>query len=400
MDSRGRRIGEEGGQTLVLFALMFMALVMFLVLTIDVGMLLAKKGNAQNVADAAALAGAQELPEDPLNAEKVARDYVTQNGLDPSEFVFSFSCTSASVLSCDPSKGTFDTIKVETNQKAPALFGPILGLLGSDSCWTSGCSSTVKAAACRGSCGASGSELDVVLALDHTASMTATDMANAKSGARTFMQAFDYRVHKLGLAVTPPVDPLNHCDSINAWTDPKVWLPVPLTSAYQSAPQVLDNTSALVSNVDCLDVPERNVELSGPHTNLGDPLKAALRELQTNGRGTAKWAIVLESDGAANIMDTTAAALIGATGPCDYAAKVAQQVKSLGIELYTIAYGADDLCSRDKVGTYWYNKPATELLRAIATDPAHAYLEPKTGDLDAIFQAVGQQLASGSSLVE
>jgi hypothetical protein len=104
------------------------------------------------------------------------------------------------------------------------------------------------------------------------------------------------------------------------------------------------------------------------------------------------------SDGAANIVDATNAAAVGALGPCHYAMIMADQAKAAGIEVYTIAYGADDTCDRDAVISPWYNKSATELLEAMATDSAHYYYEPKSSDLDPVFQAIGVQLGGSTKL--
>jgi hypothetical protein len=389
----------ESGQYLVLFTLFVVVLVLFLVLTIDVGAFYLTRRDSQNTIDAAALAGAQELPEDMAAAEAKAREYAILNGADPSKLQITFGCTSTLAQLCNPSANIYDTIYIDYEESAPAFFGPVLSVMGNGSCWTSGCVTSVHAAACQGNCGAPNQEVDVVAIIDHTRSMTASDLANAKDGARALMRTFDSSMHNLGLAVTPPVSPSDHCDTVNDWSDPKVWLPVSLTSNYQTAPGVLNTGSPLVSTVGCLDIPQSS-ELSGSQTNLGDPLKAALQELQTNGRSDAEWGIVLETDGAANIMDNTAAAAIGARGPCDYAYKIAQQVKSLGIELYTVAYGADDFCSQDATNSPWYNKPANELLSAMATDADHVFIEARASDLEPVFQLIGIQLGGGSKLIE
>lgn len=389
----------ENGQYLVLFALMLVVVTLFLVLTIDVGMFYQQRRSSQNVIDAAALAGAQELPDDVVAAEAKAREYAQKNGSDPNSLVITFGCTSTLVQMCNPSQSIYDTIYIDNTETATAVFGPILSVIGDNSCWTSGCATSVHAAACQGNCGAANQEVDVVTIIDHTRSMTQTDLTNAKDGALALMRTFDAQRQRLGLGVTPPVDPANNCDTINNWTDPKVWLPVPLTSNYQTSPNVLDNSSKLVSTAKCLDVPLSS-ELSGSQTNLGDPLKAALQELKTHGRNGADLAIVLETDGAANIMDSAGAAAVGARGPCDYAYKIAQQVKAAGIQLYTVAYGADDSCTQDAPNSPWYNKPATQLIAAMATDADHSFIEPKTSDLEPIFQLIGVQLGGSVKLIE
>jgi hypothetical protein len=401
MRYRGRINDPENGQVLVLFTLMIVALVALLVMVIDAGFLMVERRNAQNTLDAAALAAAQELPDDPVEAEVVARDYAQRNGVDPDELVITFDCTSNFVQMCNPGANMYDTINIDLSAKAPVFFGPVLALVGGgESCWTDGCETSVHAAACRGSCGSGGSLLDVVVTIDHTASMTATDLQNAKDGALTLLRAMDYQTHNVGLGVTPPVSTSDNCDSIDGWTDSRTWLPVPMNTQYQTTPNVLNTGSKLVSTVSCLDRPS-NGELQGSHTDLAEPMKAARNELETNGRANVDKAIVFFTDGAANVYGEAGLGVAaGALGPCDYANKMATATKAAGIEVYTIAYGADDRCTKDLPASPWYNKTAVELLNAMATDDAHFYNAPRTADLDPIFQAIGMQLAAGSKLVE
>jgi hypothetical protein len=142
-------------------------------------------------------------------------------------------------------------------------------------------------------------------------------------------------------------------------------------------------------------------ELSGPHTDLGQPMKASTDELMTRGRPGVKQGIVFFTDGAANVYgEAGAGTAVGARGPCDYAMKMADRAKAQGIEVYTIAYGADDRCTREQSNSPWLNKTAVELMNAMATDDAHFHNAPRTADLDPIFQAIGQDLARGARLVE
>jgi len=211
---------------------------------------------------------------------------------------------------------------------------------------------------------------------------------------------FDHQAQSIGLAVTPPVSTTNICDTVDRWTDPRTWLPVGLGNTYQTSSGVLNNGSPLVSTIKCLDKPS-NGELSGSHTDLGQAMKAAKDELVTRGRADVKRGIVFFSDGAANIHGEPAAATAaGSRGPCDYAKKMADQAKAAGIEVYVIAYGADDRCTRENSGSPWSNKTAVELLGSMATDNDHFYNAPRTADLDPIFEAIGQELARGSRLVE
>lgn len=54
----------------------------------DVGLIYAEKAKLQNAVDAAALAGVQELPNNPVTAAQIAQDYAQQNGADNKQWVF------------------------------------------------------------------------------------------------------------------------------------------------------------------------------------------------------------------------------------------------------------------------------------------------------------------------
>jgi len=73
-----KAIKEESGQAMVLFALAFIVLCGFTALAVDVGSFTHEKSELQNAADAAALAGAQVLPDG--DAEAVAIQYASLNG--------------------------------------------------------------------------------------------------------------------------------------------------------------------------------------------------------------------------------------------------------------------------------------------------------------------------------
>lgn len=399
--TESQKISEERqrGQAIVLFSLLVGVMVLFVMLVVDVGFLLVEKRTVQNAVDAAALAGAQALPDDAGEAELVARQYAEANGLDPDGLTITFECTSPLSQVCDVAAGKYDTITIEGSSRAPAFFGGVLSLFGDPGCWSDGCEVSALAAACSGGCGAAASQVDAVTVIDHTGSMTFSDLQNAKDGALRLYELFDDQVHQVALAVTPPVHPSSVCDTIESWSDPQTWLPVGLSSDYQTSPGVLDPASALVARTNCLDRASGSGDVPGPHTNLGEPMKAAMDELADNGRASATKGIVFLSDGAANIVDPVNAAAVGATGPCDYAMKMATEAKAQGIEIYTIAYGADDTCDRDMPGSTWYRKDATELLSAMATDADHYYYEPRSSDLDPVFEAIGLQLGGQPKLI-
>ena len=71
--------GDEQGLTLILVALLFPLLLVFMGIVIDGGMALSTRRELQNAADAASLAAAQDLPNASL-ATAVAQDYAEGNG--------------------------------------------------------------------------------------------------------------------------------------------------------------------------------------------------------------------------------------------------------------------------------------------------------------------------------
>jgi hypothetical protein len=67
--------------------------------------------------------------------------------------------------------------------------------------------------------------------------------------------------------------------------------------------------------------------------------------------------------------------------------------------VFVIAWGADDRCDYDDPSSPWYQADAVDLLQAMASDQYHFFNEPKSTDLEPIFQVIGTQLATGSRLV-
>jgi Flp pilus assembly protein TadG len=86
-------VRNQHGSTIVLVALAMVALIGFTGLVIDGGNLYLTKSNLQKAVDAAALAGAQELPTDPFQAETEARYTAELNEVLPEEVTVSFQET-------------------------------------------------------------------------------------------------------------------------------------------------------------------------------------------------------------------------------------------------------------------------------------------------------------------
>ena len=112
MTSLLTRSRGESGQVLVFVAFVLIALVGMSALVIDVGSWFHAQRRLQTAADAAALAGAQELPLDPTNARTVALQYTQNNYAGVPAPVVTF-----------PNAGAID---VAAKADTPGIFAPVL----------------------------------------------------------------------------------------------------------------------------------------------------------------------------------------------------------------------------------------------------------------------------------
>jgi hypothetical protein len=113
-----RTLGSEHGQVAVVAVLFLMTLLGMTALVLDVGSWFRADRRLQATADAAALAGAQLLPEDPAGAFDEAIEYAGKNGggVTPSDV-----SVSTRVL---PN----DTIAVSARGEAPGFFSKLFGV--------------------------------------------------------------------------------------------------------------------------------------------------------------------------------------------------------------------------------------------------------------------------------
>jgi Flp pilus assembly protein TadG len=115
-ESHGLR--DERGQAFVLVVASLVVLLGMAALGIDVGSWYKAQRHDQAVADAAALAGSQALPDDPSQAQALALDYANKNGmtLNASDITF------ASHVSAN------DTIKVTVSKPESTIFAKVFGI--------------------------------------------------------------------------------------------------------------------------------------------------------------------------------------------------------------------------------------------------------------------------------
>ncbi len=114
-----KNISNERGQVVIIVALLLISLLGMTALVVDVGSIYEERRQTQTVADAAALAGAQDLPENREQAIQTAITYADLNGVAISEDNIQIS----EIYVPD------DTITVTpTDINAPLFFARVLGV--------------------------------------------------------------------------------------------------------------------------------------------------------------------------------------------------------------------------------------------------------------------------------
>jgi Flp pilus assembly protein TadG len=113
---------NERGQALVLTAVAMVMVCGMAALVLDVGNWFRDKRRLQGTADAAALAGAQALPNDASGAKNQALNYANQNGGD----VAGANIVITSVYQAN------DTIAVKAQRNDPGIFSRVIGTTSAD----------------------------------------------------------------------------------------------------------------------------------------------------------------------------------------------------------------------------------------------------------------------------
>jgi hypothetical protein len=115
------------GQVLVMVGIAMPVLLAFAALATDTGFIWMNRRSLQNAADAAALAGVQELPTDPTNATAFACDFgVTKNGV-PSMYGKSGTCGGIADISITTTYVANDTITATVYKRINPIFGIAVG---------------------------------------------------------------------------------------------------------------------------------------------------------------------------------------------------------------------------------------------------------------------------------
>lgn len=137
----GRFVQRRRGLALIYTALGLATFMGVTAMVVDLGRLYTRRAQAQNAADAAALAGAYELYNGAAEAEKAARDYARRNGYGTGADVSVKVFTSASGSSVP------DSVRVSVQRNEPLFFLPVFAALLGQSASSSkvGANATSKA---------------------------------------------------------------------------------------------------------------------------------------------------------------------------------------------------------------------------------------------------------------
>jgi hypothetical protein len=357
-------------------------------LTIDLGQAWYAKRELQATADAAALAGAQELPS-AANAVSRANQYVALNpinGVSDITKTITTACN-ASVPGCNP----VNSVKVEMKGKTKMNFAGLFGM--------SSANIGAKATACQ-PCDMN--PLDIMIILDRTGSMnTNNKITNARNGIKTFLQFLDPTKVYVGLTVLPPSNTLaNRCATAQTtWYDStsSVWTIVGLSSDYKAYGGVLNPSSNLIQTLNC--------QQPGGTTHYAVAIDKAQQYLVANGRANVQNVIIFLTDGAANTAPHTAAYPtnhIYRTRPCYTGKTSGQAATAAGTWVYTIGYdvnsSAGEICEKDRqAGAESPFITPTDVIKGAASTPSNYYYKPDSGQLNTIFTAIAADISTGKS---
>lgn len=393
---------REDGQTLVIVVVFLVVLLGFCALTIDVGHAYLAQRRLQASVDAAALAGADSLP-DTAAAQAGASQYGnggdnTPDGVDDVQMTVATKC-----LTSVPGCTTANAVTVTETGSIKTAFGGLFGIGSFDV--------NAKATACS-PCGSK--PLDIMLVLDRTGSMCTTssgaddhpecsDMVNARNGMETFLKLMDPKLDHVGLAVLPPAPSGNACAAGSYDNQANNYVVVPLSDDYATSTGQLVDSSPLVSTIDC--------EQANGSTSYANAIEEAQAELQgPDGRAGVQKIIVLLSDGAANTGPSFMPTSYKDT-PCHQGIDSSANAQAAGTIVYAIGYDVGhDICKNGSTGKN--ESPSITALQALegiaspagtGGSPCDSSLstnycnQPDAAQLNTIFSKVAQDLLQGTS---
>ena len=420
---------------------------------IDVGNAYYAKRQLQSAVDAAALAGAQDLPNG-TTAQATAASYGAANSptnLPAFAFTYQLKCTATAIVAtgCSSSVNP-NELYVNGTATTDTWFAGLFGIkhfnVSAHANACSPCSST---------------PVDIVIAIDRTGSMCdtkygnnfCTDLDNAKDGVQTMLKLLNPPYAQVGMVAFPPVQttstavcnaPYNSLSSgWNGYDAPDRGYLTDAMNGNYKVNGALNASSGLVLHT--TDGPASSCIQAGGSTSYSEALRQAKAELDRNGRPNIPDYIVFLTDGEANLgsvygVNSTVYPPGGPEDqqPCHTAIGLANDYKTKnGITIYSIGYA---LGTKDCTAGKWpyvdpvpagkknkppavpghYCDPATEspcqhgqgtvaevgpmgdtitsrqtLIQIAST--GNFYEKASAGDLDTIFSAIATDIGQGSS---
>src|SRR5690348_7572546 len=390
------RLSDERGQVILFVIIAFIVLTALVGVVVDVGYAYRTQRNLQSAADAAALAGAQELPDSTM-ANSMATQYgASSSGNNKINGVASTETVTTACITTIPGCSPVNSVTVSETANVPTFFSRILGF--------NSFKIKVKATACS-PCGSK--PVDVMLVLDRTGSMcqdsngnndpSCTDLNNAKQGIRTFLSFFDPNLAWVGLAVLPPAHSVaNKCSTPNQSDynlTTSAYTIVPMSHDYKNPDNSLNTSSNLISTLNCIQ--------GGGSTSYANAIESAQAELNAHGRAGVSDVIVFLSDGAANTGPSYYATNSPyRTQPCHQGVTSAGLSKAAGVTVYSIGYALNDATGGCTSYTGAAESPAITVYQAlggIATNSSDFYVQPNPGSLQGIYTQIAQDISHGSS---
>ncbi len=433
-----RRARGQRGQILPLVVMALVALLGIAAFAIDVGYAYYAKRQLQSATDAAALAGAQDLPNG-TTALATAASYASANtpaNLSGLTFTYQVKCTNTAVIAtgCNAAVNP-NQLTVTGSASTNTWFAKIFGITHFD------------VAAHANACSPCASTpVDIVLAVDRTGSMcsptgpggTCTDLNNAKDGIRTLLGMMNPPAAEIGMLDFPPVQTTatNPCsapynslggngyDGYDAAT--RGYLTDTISGNYKTGTALNTSSGLYLHTVDgasgaCIE--------AGGNTSYSEALRQAKAELDAHGRPNVPDYIIFLTDGEANIGSVYGPNTIYPQNnaddqqPCHTAINLASGYKAAGVTIYSIGYAlgsnvyctAGDFhkknnqgnwvsCTAGTAGCYHYASNTNEspaitsynTLSQIAS-PGDFYNQPNAAQLNTIFAAIAADIGQGSS---
>ena len=438
-----RRARGERGQILAVVVLALVALLGVAAFAIDVGYAYYAKRQLQSATDAAALAGAQDLPT-AATAITTATSYAAANkpaNLSSMQFSYQTKCTATAVIAtgCNAAVNP-NALVVSGTAQTDTWFAKVFGIDHFDvSAHANACSPC------------SVSPVDIVVAIDRTGSMcqptgpggVCTDLDNAKDGVRTMLGMFSPPSAQIGMIAFPPVQststspcaaPYNsQAGGYNGYdAADRGYVTDTINSTYKLANGTLDPASGL--SLHTVPGTASSCIQAGGNTSYSEALRQAQAELLANGRPNVPDYLVFLTDGEANIGSMYGWNTAYPPGnaddvqPCQTAIDLANSYKQAGTTIYSIGYALGNIgctggmygknnpnwgqpgapryipCVQGDTGCVHRASGVTEspaitsytTLQKIAS-PGNFYNQATPGDLSAIFAAIATDIGQGSS---